>query len=155
MRAGGGIASRRLRRMYHHVTTAQSVTTVTQDEVVMPQGSNTVSVASDVGLTGDRNSETSGDDHPLQVTQQEHAVLEPIFPSGNDVSCWGTHLHPLVSRVVSRLIFCGWSVRSWHRYFGQFTTTQWAEFLTENEGRGSRWTVQEWQKYFVEYKHFY
>ena len=64
-------------------------------------------------------------------------------------------MHPLVGRVVSRLILDGWSVMAWHRYFGRFTTTQWAEHCSENDGAGSRWSVQEWVKYFNDYKYFY
>ena len=49
----------------------------------------------------------------------------------------------------------GWSVMDWHRYFGRFTTTQWAEHCSDNGGSGSRWSVQEWVKYFNDNKLLY
>ena len=80
----------------------------------------------------------------LEITEQEHRVLEHAFPYGNDTASWGTHMHPAMHRVVGKLIYVGWSVRDWHRYFSRYTTRQWALFHAENGGRRSRWSAAEW-----------
>ena len=117
-------------------------------------GGEGISVAGGGGGTneGMMNSREGGN---VEVSWQKHKALEALFPSGNNVSCWGIHVHPLVSRVIEGLSHCGWSVRSGHRDFNRFTTRQWAEHHTENRGRGSHWNAAEWSRYFQEHMYFY
>ena len=99
--------------------------------------------------------EKKGSGGQLEVTWQEHRVLERVFPSGNDTASWGTHMHPGVHRVVGKFIYAGWSVRDWHKFFSRYNTSQWAQHHEENGGMGSWWTAAEWEKYFEDKKYYY
>ena len=68
---------------------------------------------------------------------------------------WGTHLHPLVSRILGRLRFQKWTLREWHRYFGGYSVRAWAELHADKGGRGSRWSVRGWVEYFCTHKQVY
>ena len=91
----------------------------------------------------------------VEVTKEEHRTLERIFPHGNETRGWGTHLHTLASKVVSRIHYNKWTLREWHRYFAGFSVREWAQVHASNEGRGSRWSVQEWVDYVRENKRMY
>ena len=152
--AGAMNAARRLGRMSHHIVSTQTETVteamVAGGDVVMPSSDSAVSGASN-GVQGDRDGLTitmandgDGSAGSLEVTQQEHRVLEHFFPYGDNTASWGTRMHPAVHRVVGKLVYAGWTVKEWLRYFSRFNTSQWAQHHDHDGGLGSpRWTAAE------------
>ena len=112
------MASRRVARLYHHITATQTVVGLDDSpQVVMPTnvsneqttmgngdgqngdvmsegGGQMDTTMTDVEMN-DAGEEAGGQNGQLVVTQAEHEALEVLFPSGNNTAHWGPASAPL------------------------------------------------------------